>query len=76
MTPSAWFAEPRLKEMLLAAAALSAQVSERMQSLGMQGGQFRIEVTAGDNDSLSAYGGDSIEFLVSANPGQPLKPLA
>ena len=58
------------------AATLSAQVSDRMQSLGMQGGQFRIEVTAGDNDSLSAYGGDSIEFLVSANPGQPLKPLA
>jgi DNA repair protein RecN (Recombination protein N) len=58
------------------AAALSAQVSERMQSLGMQGGQFRIEVTASDNDNLSALGSDSIEFLVSANPGQPLKPLA
>jgi DNA repair protein RecN (Recombination protein N) len=58
------------------AATLSAQVSERMQSLGMQGGTFRIEVTASDNDSLSAHGGDSIEFLVSANPGQPLKPLA
>ena len=58
------------------AATLSAQVSERMHSLGMQGGTFRIEVTASDNDSLSAHGGDNIEFLVSANPGQPLKPLA
>jgi DNA repair protein RecN (Recombination protein N) len=58
------------------AAALSVQVSERMQTLGMQGGQFRMELTASDNDSLSAHGGDSIEFLVSANPGQPLKPLA
>ncbi len=58
------------------AATLSTQVSERMQSLGMQGGQFRIEVMAGDTDSLSAHGSDSIEFLVSANPGQPLKPLA
>ena len=58
------------------AATLSAQVGERMQSLGMQGGQFRIEVTASDNETLSAHGGDSIEFLVSANPGQPLKPLA
>ena len=58
------------------AAALSAQVSERMQSLGMQGGRFRIEVTPDDNPGLSAHGGDNIEFLVSANPGQPLRPLA
>ncbi len=58
------------------AATLSAQVSERMQALGMEGGQFRIEVTASDSGSLSAHGSDTIEFLVSANPGQPLKPLA
>jgi len=58
------------------AAALSTQVGERMQSLGMQGGQFRIEVTSDDNPNLSAHGADSIEFLVSANPGQPLRPLA
>ncbi len=58
------------------AAALSAQVSDRMQSLGMQGGQFRIDVITTDNDSLSAHGADSVEFLVSANPGQPLKALA
>ncbi len=58
------------------AATLSAQVSERMQALGMKGGQFSIEVTATDSDKLPAHGVDSIEFLVSANPGQPLKPLA
>ena len=58
------------------AATLSAQVSERMQAVGMEGGQFGIEVTASDSGSLSAHGSDTIEFLVSANPGQPLKPLA
>ena len=60
---------------------LSQQVSEVMQTLGLQGGRFEIAVDkAGDNESddfatYSASGLDRIQFLVSANPGQPLKPL-
>ena len=58
------------------AAQLSAQVSEVMQTLGMRGGCFKIEVSEVATDALSAHGRDQIEFLVSANPGQPPRPLA
>jgi DNA repair protein RecN (Recombination protein N) len=54
---------------------LGAQVSELMQTLGMAGGSFAASVTMSDQE-FSAQGSDEIEFLVSANPGQPLKGLA
>ena len=57
------------------AARIAKQVTAAMQSLGMQGGRFDIQVSAIDRDGLSEHGSDSIEFLVSANPGQPLQPL-
>lgn len=58
-----------------AARQLSAGVSKAMQELGMQGGKFEIMVTQDPDASFQAMGLDSIEFTVSANPGQPLKPL-
>ncbi|MCO6413464.1 MAG: DNA repair protein RecN [Thiogranum sp.] len=65
------------RQRLATADLLSRQVTQAMQTLGMHGGRFQVEVTANDNPSaLSAHGNDSIEFLVSANPGQPLRPLA
>ncbi|EDY85933.1 DNA repair protein RecN [gamma proteobacterium HTCC5015] len=57
------------------AEALSHTISEAMQGLGMEGGQFHITVDF-DADSPSPQGGDKVEFTVSANPGQPLKPLS
>jgi len=57
------------------AAQLSSQVTESMQALGMSGGQFRIDVTDAGNSLMSPHGRDRIEFLVSANPGQPPRPL-
>lgn len=58
------------------AASLSAQISEVMQTLGLEGGQFSIQVDSiSDESRFSANGIDRIEFLVSANPGQPLRPL-
>ena len=54
---------------------LGVQVTELMQTLGMAGGEFAVHVTPSDSE-FSAYGGDEVEFLVSANPGQPLKGLA
>ncbi len=59
-----------------AATRLSQTVSSAMQELGMAGGQFQVEVTVGGADAISSQGLDSIAFLVSANPGQPLQPLA
>jgi len=58
-----------------AAATLGREVTKLMQSLGMSGGVFAVAVIPSDEE-LSAHGSDDIEFLVSANPGQPLKGLA
>ncbi len=58
-----------------AAKKLAAQVSERMQQLGMEGGRFEIELRARGQDDFSRQGQEQAEFMVSANPGQPLRPL-
>ncbi|UOG90768.1 MAG: DNA repair protein RecN [Candidatus Thiothrix sulfatifontis] len=58
-----------------AAQQLSAGVSQAMQQLGMQGGKFAIQVVHDAANAFQATGMDSIDFTVSANPGQPLKPL-
>lgn len=58
-----------------AANKLSAGVSKAMQELGMQGGVFSIQVTPESGTTFLPQGTDHIEFMVSANPGQPLKPL-
>ena len=58
-----------------AAAKLGAEVSKLMQSLGMNGGQFSVAVNPGGAEPAST-GTDEVEFLVSANPGQPAKSLA
>jgi DNA repair protein RecN (Recombination protein N) len=47
-----------------------------MQGLGMPGGLFATRVESRAGGDVSEHGGDEIEFLVSANPGQPPRPLA
>ena len=56
------------------AAMLSEQITRVMQELGMAGGSFVIDVKAGEAPGM--HGIDEIRYLVSANPGQPPKPLA
>lgn len=46
-----------------------------MQDLGMDGGTFRVDVTH-TPEQFSEHGQDKIDFLVSANPGQPLQPIS
>ncbi|EKE01073.1 MAG: hypothetical protein ACD_21C00225G0001 [uncultured bacterium] len=59
----------------LAAKKLNQLVTEKMQILGMIGGKFAINFLPNINKTFSANGLERIEFLVSANPGQPLQPL-
>ena len=56
---------------------LSREVSTRMQGLGMAGGRFEVSLAPATiaADCTSAAGLENVEFLVSANPGQPLRPL-
>jgi DNA repair protein RecN (Recombination protein N) len=57
------------------ARALSKDITARMQTLGMAGGRFLIDITQPTGEP-TANGFDLVEFRVTANPGQPLRPLA
>jgi DNA repair protein RecN (Recombination protein N) len=63
-----------------AAQALGKSVTGLMRVLGMPGGTFEVRVDAaaeaGSAGAVGPLGVDAIEFLVSANPGQPPKPVA
>lgn len=59
----------------LAATKLNQLVTTKMQVLGMVGGKFAINFLPNINKDFGANGLERIEFLVSANPGQPLLPL-
>ncbi|MGE6793518.1 DNA repair protein RecN [Pseudomonas guineae] len=59
-----------------AASQLASAVEVEMQTLGMPGGRFTIKLSANSNNEPHPNGLEQLEFLVSANPGQPLKALA
>lgn len=59
-----------------AATRFSAAVSEAMHGLGMPGGIFQATLTPLPVESARPWGLDTIEFLISANPGQAPQPLA
>jgi DNA repair protein RecN (Recombination protein N) len=44
-----------------------------LAELALKGARFRVEVAA--SDALGAEGADDVEFLFSANPGEPERPL-
>ncbi len=58
-----------------AAKALTADVTAAIQELGLAGGRFEAKVQRPDSIKPSRDGQDRVEFLVSANPGQPPGPL-
>ena len=59
-----------------AASSFAAAVTEAMKSLGMPGGVFEVSLTSLEESSARSWGLDEIDFLISANPGQPTQPLA
>ncbi len=59
-----------------AARKLAAAVTGLMRQLGMPGGRFEVGITSDREAEPRAAGCDRIEFLVSANPGEPPKPVA
>jgi DNA repair protein RecN (Recombination protein N) len=58
-----------------AALRLARAVQALMGELGMAGGSFEVALESGPGDEYGANGADQCEFLVSANPGQPPRPL-
>ncbi|MCH8335003.1 MAG: DNA repair protein RecN [Proteobacteria bacterium] len=59
-----------------AAGNFSSAVTGTMENLGMPGGVFEIRISPRDRSAPRSWGVDDIEFLISANPGQPLMPLS
>jgi DNA repair protein RecN (Recombination protein N) len=59
----------------VAAAKLASDISARMQTLGMAGGRFTVALQPLEESSSSAQGLEDVEFQVSANAGQPPRPL-
>ena len=60
-----------------AAQALQKAVLAELTELGMAKAAFEVRVTtgAGDEAALGPHGLDAIEFLISPNPGEAVKPL-
>ena len=59
-----------------AARKLATAVTALMRQLGMPGGQFEVSVDSDAEAEPGPEGAERIEFLVSANPGEPVKPIA
>ena len=55
---------------------VSREVTTLMQGLGMEGGKFEITLNPVDKGEITRYGGESAEFMVSANPGVPVQPVS
>ncbi len=63
-----------------AAVTMSEKVESVLAELGMKGTSFSVDLAVkqntGDVQKCGPYGIDNIEFLISANLGSPLRPLA
>lgn len=59
-----------------AAGNLQHRVSAAIRELGMPHGEFIVAITDRPDSEPLSNGMDNVEFLVSANPGLPAKPLA
>ncbi len=58
----------------LSAEKLSQQITDAMQTLAMQGGNFAVVLLPLSEGN--AYGLETVEFQVSANPGMPTRSMA
>jgi len=56
-----------------AAVRLGKEVQQQLSFLAMGKARFEVDVTA--RDTPAAEGLDQVQFLISANPGQPARPL-
>jgi DNA repair protein RecN (Recombination protein N) len=59
-----------------AAECLSKAVDEQLHSLGMLSAHFDVCLTPYDSSRYNANGLEEVEFLISANKGQPARALA
>lgn len=58
------------------AASFSAAVNAQLVALGMASARLSVAMQARRNDDPNPLGAETLEFLISTNPGQPPRPLA
>jgi DNA repair protein RecN (Recombination protein N) len=58
------------------AKTLRKKLEGELGSLAMEEARVEVEVTAGEGKDLEEWGVDRVRFLLSANPGEEVKPLA
>ena len=63
------------KQRASAASKLNKQVTETIRELGMPSISFEIQLQPINTEEMTPYGLETIEFMISPNPGQPLKPM-
>ena len=72
-------AESLSKKRKETAIILNTEVNEILSKLGMKGTRFEVSIKQKSGTDLQQncgpYGKDDIEFMISANPGNPLLPL-
>ncbi len=59
-----------------AAQAFTHELSEQLRSLAMAGACLEVNVQRAGDDELDEHGLDKVRFLLSANPGEELRPLS
>lgn len=61
-----------------AAAIFASRIRQNLDELGMKNCKFAVSVDLADDIlyDLRENGADAVEFLLSPNPGEPLKPLS
>jgi DNA repair protein RecN (Recombination protein N) len=60
------------KQRKKAAPLLGQAITSAMQGLGMQGGRFEVQLTAGE---ASAHGAETVDFLVAGHAGSTPRPV-
>ena len=55
---------------------MEVQIKKELQALCMDQAHVQIEVTTNPDGRIGVTGRDRVEFLLSANPGEPVMPLA
>ncbi len=65
------------KEREKVANTFEKNITRELCDLGMGGSTFKVDIVSTSNvDDIGENGADSVEFLISPNVGEPLKPLA
>ncbi len=58
-----------------AAEKLTTRLTEALKDLNFLDVRFKIAVNS-DNSRITGQGADEVDFLISVNPGEPMKPLS